>query len=148
MNSLIEEEIEGLEIIYPNHKIAFENHASTIVFADRERIRQVLINLISNAIKYSPKNGNIIVKSVVEKQRILVSVKDEGIGIDKNYQRKIFERFYRVEGKSEKTFPGFGIGLFIASEIVKRHKGSIGVESKPGKGSRFYFSLPLYRTKK
>jgi PAS domain S-box-containing protein len=148
MNSLIKEEIEGLEIIYPNHKIAFENHASTIVFADRERIRQVLINLISNAIKYSPKNGNIIVKSVVEKQRILVSVKDEGIGIDKNYQRKIFERFYRVEGKSEKTFPGFGIGLFIASEIVKRHKGSIGVESKPGKGSRFYFSLPLYRTKK
>ena len=82
-------------------------------------------------------------KSKVEKQTVLISVKDEGIGIDKNYQGKIFERFYRVEGKSEKTFPGFGIGLFIASEIIKRHKGNIGVQSKPGKGSRFYFSLPL-----
>jgi signal transduction histidine kinase len=74
----------------------------------------------------------------------MVSVKDEGIGIDKDYQEKIFERFYRVEGKSEKTFPGFGIGLFIASEIIKRHGGNIGVSSNRGKGSRFYFSLPLH----
>jgi len=143
INNLIREEIEELEIIHPNHKIAFKNNAIIQVFGDRERIRQVLINLISNAIKYSPINGNILMKSKVDKQAVLVSVKDEGIGIDKNYQEKIFERFYRVEGKSEKTFPGFGIGLFIASEIIKRHKGSIGVQSKPGKGSRFYFSLPL-----
>ena len=148
INSLIKEEIEELEIVHPSNKVTFENHTSILVYADKERIRQVLINFISNAIKYSPKNENILITSVVEKQRVLISVKDEGIGIDKNYQERIFERFYRVEGKSEKTFPGFGIGLFIASEIVKRHKGSIGVESKAGKGSRFYFSLPLLRTKK
>jgi PAS domain S-box-containing protein len=147
INSLIKEEIEELEIIHPNHKINFENQTVIEVFADRERIRQVLINLISNAIKYSPQNGDILIRSGVEKQRVLISVIDEGIGIDKNYQGKIFERFYRVEGKSEKTFPGFGIGLFIASEIIKRHKGKIGVESKPGKGSRFYFSLPLLQKK-
>ena len=143
INSLIKEEIEELEIIHPTHKIAFKNDAIIPVFGDRERIRQVLINLISNAIKYSPISGNILMKSKVEKESVLISVKDEGIGIDKNYQEKIFERFYRVEGKSEKTFPGFGIGLFIASEIIKRHKGNIGVHSKPGKGSQFYFSLPL-----
>jgi len=143
INNLIKEEIEELEIIHPNHKITFKNDAIINVFGDRERIRQVLINLISNAIKYSPINANILMKSKIEKQNVLISVKDEGIGIDKNYQEKIFERFYRVEGKSEKTFPGFGIGLFIASEIIKRHKGNIGVQSRPGKGSRFYFSLPL-----
>ncbi len=145
INQLITEEIEDHEIIHPTYKIEFKNNASIPVFADRERIRQVLINLISNAIKYSPKNGNILVKSKVENNKVSISVKDEGIGIDKNYQDKIFERFYRVEGKSEKTFPGFGIGLFIASEILRRHRGSIGVESKPGKGSRFFFSLPLFQ---
>ena len=145
INQLIREQIEEYKIIHPTFKIEFKNNASIPVFADRERIRQVLINLISNAIKYSPQNANILLKSKIEKHKVSISVKDQGIGIDKSYQEKIFERFYRVEGKSEKTFPGFGIGLFIASEIIRQHKGDIGVESKPGKGSRFYFSLPLFQ---
>ena len=143
INSLIKEVIEELEIIHPDYKLIFKPDPEFSVFADRERIGQVLINLITNAIKYSSKNRNIMINSMLNKKNIVISVNDEGIGIDKNYQQKIFERFYRVEGKSEKTFPGFGIGLFIASEIVKRHKGKIWVESEPGKGSRFYFSLPL-----
>lgn len=143
INNLINEIIEELSVIYPLHKIIFTPEKNLKVFADRDRVGQVLINLITNAIKYSPKNGDIIISSRVNQKSVMISVKDEGIGIEKNYQRKIFERFYRVEGKSEKTFPGFGIGLFIASEIVRRHKGSIGVESEPGKGARFYFSLPL-----
>jgi signal transduction histidine kinase len=143
INKLIKETIDELLVIYPLHKIIFTPGKDLKVFADRDRVGQVLINLITNAIKYSPKNGDIIITSKVNQKSVMISVKDEGIGIEKNYQQKIFERFYRVEGKSEKTFPGFGIGLFIASEIVKRHKGSIGVESEPGKGARFYFSLPL-----
>jgi PAS domain S-box-containing protein len=143
INKLIKETIDELLVIYPLHKIIFTHGKDLRVFADRDRIGQVLINLITNAIKYSPKNGDIIITSKVNQKSVMISVKDEGIGIEKNYQQKIFERFYRVEGKSEKTFPGFGIGLFIASEIVRRHKGSIGVESEPGKGARFYFSLPL-----
>ncbi|HET7117154.1 MAG TPA: PAS domain S-box protein, partial [Hanamia sp.] len=145
MNILIKEVIEELEIIHPDYKLIFKNDGDLSVYGDRERIGQILINLVTNAIKYSPKNGNIIIHSESNQKNIVVSVKDEGIGIDKNYQQKIFERFYRVEGKSEKTFPGFGIGLFISSEIIKRHKGKIWVESEPGKGSRFYFSLPLYK---
>ncbi len=143
INFLVKEIIEELEMIYPSNKIIFKPENDLKVYGDRDRIGQVLINLITNAIKYSPKNGDIIITSKVNQKSLVISVKDEGIGIDKNFQRKIFERFYRVEGKSEKTFPGFGIGLFIASEIIRRHRGNISVESEPGKGSRFYFSLPL-----
>jgi signal transduction histidine kinase len=144
MNNLIKELVEEIQMIHPEHKIFFENDAKLFVYADKDRIGQVLINLITNAIKYSPQKGGILVKSTTDQNNLMVSVKDEGIGIDKDYQEKIFERFYRVEGKSEKTFPGFGIGLFIASEIIKRHGGNIGVSSNRGKGSRFYFSLPLH----
>ncbi|MEO9003647.1 MAG: PAS domain S-box protein, partial [Ginsengibacter sp.] len=143
MNSLIKELVEEMQMIHPDHTIIFENDAELSVYADKERIGQVLINLITNAIKYSPQRGSILIKSKTDGNNLMVSVKDEGIGIDKDYQQKIFERFYRVEGKSEKTFPGFGIGLFIASEIINRHGGNIGVTSNRGKGSRFYFSLPL-----
>jgi PAS domain S-box-containing protein len=143
LNLLLKEVIEELTVVYPNFKINFSPASEIRVYADRDRVGQVFVNLISNAIKYSPKSRDIYISSKMNARSVMISVKDEGIGIDKNFQRKIFERFYRVEGKSEKTFPGFGIGLFIASEIIRRHKGSIGVESEPGKGSRFYFSLPL-----
>ena len=80
--------------------------------------------------------------NIMEKD-LLVEVAHQRIGISKSDQQKIFQRFYRVSGKDEKTFPGFGIGLFIAAEIIHRHHGKIGVESNIGKGSVFYFSLPL-----
>jgi signal transduction histidine kinase len=143
LNILLKEVIEELSVVYPNFKINFSPGSEIRVYADRDRIGQVIVNLVTNAIKYSPKSRDIYISSKMNEKSVMISVRDEGIGIQKNFQRKIFERFYRVEGKSEKTFPGFGIGLFIASEIIRRHKGSIGVESEPGKGSRFYFSLPL-----
>jgi len=114
-----------------------------MVHADRGRIGQVLINLLTNAIKYSPDDCEIFVESNLDHNDVIISVKDTGIGISKEDQEKIFERFYRVEGKNEKTYPGFGIGLFIASEIIHRHSGKIGVESVLGQGSSFYFSLPV-----
>ena len=89
-----------------------------MVFADRERIGQVIINLLTNAVKYSPKTKEIKVAIHVEGEKLIVSVADGGIGISKEDQAKIFERFYRFEGKNEKTFPGFGIGLFISMEII------------------------------
>jgi signal transduction histidine kinase len=113
------------------------------VQADRYRIGQVLINLISNAIKYSPNSDRIVVQSKQDTEKVTVSVTDFGIGIPKKAQDKIFERFFRVEGKEEKTYPGFGIGLYVSSEIVKRHNGKIWVESEKGKGSTFYFTIPF-----
>jgi signal transduction histidine kinase len=104
---------------------------------------QVLINFLNNAIKYAPNSETIQVRMVKHELEASVIVQDYGIGISKADQQKIFERFYRAEGINEKTFPGFGIGLFIAAEIISRHGGNIGVDSQPGKGSSFYFSLPL-----
>lgn len=123
-------------------KIVFINHKKIKVYADKFRIYQVVTNLLTNAIKYSPQGKNIWVNLNEEKKRILVSVKDEGIGINKSQQKKIFERLYQVNESKEKTFPGLGMGLYISKEIVKRHRGNIWVEGEEGKGSTFYFSLP------
>ena len=102
-----------------------------------------MINFLTNAIKYSPNCNDILINCKIIGNEVSVAVTDSGIGISKIDQQKIFQRFYRVAGKDEKTFPGFGIGLFIASEIIQRHEGKIGVDSEPGKGSVFYFLLPL-----
>jgi len=112
------------------------------VYADKERISQVIVNLVNNAIKYSPKSFQVLVAIKSDDDAITVGVKDYGIGIAYEHHSKIFERFYRVEGKKEETFSGFGIGLYIVAEIIERHNGKVWLESAPGKGSTFYFSLP------
>jgi PAS domain S-box-containing protein len=143
VNKLIHEVIEQIKLINPDYDFIFLEGMETVVHADRERIGQVLTNLFTNAVKYSPSSRIIKVKSVINKDGVTISVEDSGIGITKKDQEKIFERFYRVEGKNERTFPGFGIGLFISAEIAQRHNGKINVESEPGKGSTFYFFLPF-----
>jgi signal transduction histidine kinase len=140
---MISETIDEIRHTQPGFDILFSPVKEYTVYADRVRIAQVLINFLTNAIKYSPHFNMVTVKCSVIESNVIVSVIDSGIGISKNDQEKIFQRFYRVEGKDEKTFPGFGIGLFIAAEIIQRHNGQIGVESEPGKGSIFSFSLPL-----
>lgn len=111
---------------------------------DEIRIEQVLINFLTNAIKYSPKNNQVIVTTFVdeEEQEVRVNVTDFGIGIPDFKQEAVFRKFYRVE-ESSLQFQGMGIGLFICSEIIKQHHGSIGVSSKVDEGSTFYFTLPL-----
>ncbi len=143
MNELIEEVVEEIKLINKDYQIDVIFQTDAKIFADKERLAQVIINFLTNAIKYSPQNKIIQVKSFVKNNHITVVVKDQGIGINKKSQERIFERFYRVEGKNEATYPGFGIGLFISSEIIHRHNGKIGVKSTPGKGSEFYFSLPI-----
>ena len=143
INNMIQDVVDEIKHINPDYHIDFLIQKQVIVYADRERLSQVLINFLTNAVKYSPNSHTIKVESFIKDDNIIVSVEDFGIGINKGDQKKIFDRFYRVEGKNEKTFPGFGIGLFIASDIISRHNGTVGVQSEPGKGSVFYFSLPL-----
>ena len=100
-------------------------------------------NLLTNAIKYSPTANKVKVTLFVEGDCAVVSVQDFGIGMDSYELNKIFDRFYRVSGKDEVTFPGFGIGLFIVKDIMDRHKGKIWVTSEKNEGSTFCFSLPL-----
>jgi PAS domain S-box-containing protein len=143
INELVEDVIQEIQHINQYHQIIFYKDVEENVFADRESISQVLVNFLTNAVKYSPDSLNVEVKSTLEGNCVKIAVIDKGIGIKEEDKKNVFERFYRVEGKNEKTFPGFGIGLFIASEIIRKHEGKIGVDSKHGEGSIFYFELPI-----
>jgi len=140
---IVTDTVEGLQATTKRHKIEVESELKQIVQGDRYRIYQVLVNLLSNAIKYSPQGEKIIVRVKKIKQNVVVSVQDFGIGIEKSQQDKIFDRLYQVTDPEEKTFPGLGLGLYISKEIIERHKGKLWVESAKGKGSTFYFSLPI-----
>jgi PAS domain S-box-containing protein len=109
---------------------------------DEGRLRQVLDNLLGNAIKFSPDGGTIVVRACSTEDGAQIAVIDQGIGIPANKQDKIFERFYQVDGSSRRRFPGTGLGLAIAKRIVEAHDGKIWVESGEGEGSTFYFTLP------
>lgn len=142
-NDFINEIIKNQQAIHPDYTLNFIEREPVLLFADREKISRVLINILTNAIKYSPQNKLINIDCTVEAEQAIITVQDFGIGISKINQQKIFQRFFRISGKSEKTYPGFGIGLFIAAEIIEKHQGKLGVESVPGEGSIFNFSLPV-----
>jgi two-component system CheB/CheR fusion protein len=145
IGKLIEESVAEISATNHQHVISFATDGKYTVVADREKISQVIGNFLSNAIKYSAKGSRIIVSSRKLGNLVEVAVTDEGIGIKASDQKKLFQRFYRVENEKTKNFTGFGIGLYLSSEIIQRHKGTIGVKSKENKGSTFYFSLPLSR---
>ena len=105
-------------------------------------MQQVVINLISNAIKYSPDAGKVFIEVAQLNDEIKVSVRDTGIGMSAHHLEKIFDRYYRVEEHAIQ-FQGLGIGLYISYEIILRHNGKLWAESEPGKGSTFYFTLPV-----
>jgi len=143
INKLINETIADINLVNNSHTIIFNSNETISVNADRERIGQVISNFLGNAIKYSPKESPIIVTCKVIGDSVQVAVTDYGIGIKQRDQEKLFQRFYRVENERAKNISGFGIGLYLASEIIQRHKGNIWVESQEGSGSTFYFSLPV-----
>jgi PAS domain S-box-containing protein len=125
-----------------NHQVIKEfPEQSCMIHADRIRLEQVIVNLLTNSVKYSPKADKIIISVKKENDDVIFAVKDFGIGIPKDEEEKIFTRFYRVEGLPS-TFKGSGIGLYISNEIVKGHKGKIWVSSTLGEGSEFYFRIP------
>lgn len=141
---LVNETITDMQPTTQKHELIHMSRGDIYIEADKYRINQVLTNLISNAIKYSPNASKIIIKSRATNDIVTISVQDFGIGIPKSQQTKIFERFYRVNDNKRESFPGLGIGLYISSEIVKRHKGRMWVESEDGKGSIFYLTLPRH----
>ena len=117
---------------------------SIIVFADQEKIASVISNLLTNAVKYSQKDKMISVRCVLQNDNALFSVEDKGVGIKPNDLPKIFDRFYRAEDEKTHQISGFGIGLYLSAEVIRQHNGRIWAESAPGKGSTFYFSIPVH----
>lgn len=137
VTDIIHQTNEQVEIIHEGEKIDFE------IYADEVRIEQVIINYLTNAIKYSPENKRIIINTTLADGRLKVTVQDFGIGIPFEKQNNIFGKFFRVE-ESSLRFQGLGIGLYICSMIIKQHSGTYGVTSVPGQGSSFYFNIPAY----
>ncbi|WP_133552126.1 PAS domain-containing sensor histidine kinase [Pedobacter duraquae] len=139
MVKLIHDTVTEIGMIYPDRKFDICFSSDAIVFADREKIAQVLVNYLSNAVKYSPAKGSISVKCRTHADQVQVSVTDEGRGIAPEDQAKIFDRFYRTNPNGIK---GFGLGLYLVKEIINSHKGKVWLDSVPSGGSTFHFSLP------
>jgi signal transduction histidine kinase len=128
---------------YPAYTIVRKGAADIAFYGDETRIEQVIINYLTNAVKYSPDHKEVQIEAGVDAGgQVYVRVKDYGIGIRKDHQSDIFNKFYRVEESADR-FQGLGIGLYICAEIIRRHDGQYGVESEPGQGSTFYFTVPI-----
>ncbi|MDQ3292195.1 MAG: cell wall metabolism sensor histidine kinase WalK [Bacteroidota bacterium] len=122
-------------------------HQQIMVYADRNRIKQVLINLVDNAIKYGSENGNIWVALLDGKRKVLVTVADDGPGIGKEHQHRIFERFYRIDKSRSRDSGGSGLGLAISKHIIEAHRSTILVSSELGKGTSLRFKLSKPKAK-
>jgi PAS domain S-box-containing protein len=146
LNELIVEIIEEIQRTTDRHVIVSEFAASVTLVADRERVGQVLTNLLTNAIKYSPQADRIVVRTARDGESIVTFVQDFGIGIPARMRPHVFDRFFRVDGEARAGYSGLGLGLYIAAEFVRRHGGAIWVESEEGKGTTMAFSLPLNGT--
>ncbi len=143
-DALVREIVAMTQRSTQTHQINLVGRTEAAVTADRDRVGQVLTNLITNAVKYSPQADNVVVHIARDPDHVRVSVQDFGIGIAPGDQRRIFERFYRVNnGSKPASQQGLGLGLFLSQEIVTHHGGHLWVESKQGQGSTFSFTLPL-----
>jgi signal transduction histidine kinase len=138
---LIKDIIAGQRIITKSHKILLEKGSHVKIKADRIRIGQVITNLISNAIKYSPDGDKVIVKIDLHHRNITVSIQDFGIGIPTEQQNKVFQRFYRSSNAHHAN--GLGIGLYIARTIINHYKGQLWLKSKIDRGTTFFIQLPV-----
>lgn len=142
-DTLVNEMVDEIQHTTSQHRIELDVNSNVSVYADKERIGQVIVNFLSNAIKYSNDAESIFVASYLYDDEVILSVRDFGIGISRDLQHLVFDQFYRVGGNLQHTYPGLGLGLYISSEIVKNEGGRIWVESEEGEGTTFYFALKV-----
>ncbi len=141
LQELIQKVVAELQPVQQTHTILFEVGAPVKVLCDEARIAQVLINLISNAVKYSPQADRVLIRAIKNGDTVVISVQDFGLGIAQEEQAKVFDILYRAKNKG--AVEGSGLGLYISAQIVQAHGGRIWLTSEHGKGSNFYFSLPI-----
>lgn len=138
--------LEVMQQSNPQVKIIKKGCVESKVYGDEMRLEQVIVNFITNAIKYAPDAEEIHINSSIVDGQMYFSVRDFGIGMSEEHRDKVFGKFYRIEETSER-FQGLGIGLYICQEIIDRHEGKIGVNSVLGEGSEFYYCIPLHPKK-
>ena len=142
---LINSIVDKIQSTTLSHKIEIKGNCRGNIEGDKERLSQAIENLLTNAIKFSQGHNKITVELSENTKYMQVSIVDFGIGIDKFHLPKIFERFYRIPGQKEETFPGLGIGLFISQQIIKKHGGKIWAESIQNKETKFNFQIPIFK---
>jgi PAS domain S-box-containing protein len=142
-NDCVKETLEAIQNTTTTHELKLLEKEVPVLFGDKDKISQVINNLISNAIKYSPGQNTVEVRIEKDDTYVYLYVLDHGIGIPKEKQKKVFERFYRVDRLSKNTIEGLGLGLYIAMEIISKHQGKMGLESEDGDGAEFWFALPI-----
>jgi signal transduction histidine kinase len=142
---------ECFEIVKPlarekNLKLSFELPESFLVWGDAERLRQVFLNLISNAVKYNKRDGKVIVRgSLLADARVRIDVEDTGIGLSEVERKKLFQKYYRTQDADRTSVTGSGLGLYLSRRWIESLGGTISVESESGKGSCFRVELPVRR---
>lgn len=146
-DKLVRDVVASMQLTTDKHTLRLSGIVGQTVYTDKDRIEQVLVNFLSNAIKYAPQSPDIFIRVSREGEKVQVAVQDFGIGIPDEKKTKVFQQFFRVSGPYAETFPGLGLGLYISSQIIKRLHGKIWVESRSGKGSTFYFQIPLREQK-
>lgn len=140
LNLLVIEMVKTFQHSSPTHKLLYSHKGENfLVLGDKQRIEQVLLNLLTNAVKYSPEANEVEIFVDSDNDEITVTVKDHGLGLLPNQQVKLFDKFYRAE--NSKGINGLGLGLYISKQIIERHNGEIGVRSTEKKGSEFFFKL-------
>jgi len=142
IDNLLDNIIEVMHQTNPDFRIVKSGQVHTKVFGDEMRIEQVIVNFLTNAIKYSPGTNEVLLNARLQNNELYIGVKDFGIGMQPEQVKRVFEKFYRVEETSHR-FQGLGIGLYISSEIIRRHGGHINAKSVYGEGSEFYFTIPI-----
>jgi PAS domain S-box-containing protein len=140
---LAQEVLQDIQLMYHTHNITFNHCGPVQLYGDRAKLGQVLTNLLTNAIKYSPEGSDVTIGCELNNRNVNIYVEDQGIGISPADQQKLFDRFYRVEGSHSKNVSGFGIGLYLVAEILRYHDTEIKVRSVEGVGSTFFFSMPI-----
>lgn len=141
MKDMLEEAIDTVKGLQPSYNILVQGDTNINVYGDQYRLIQVVTNYLGNGIKYSNGNTDVILTVNHDQRDVIVSVKDEGLGISGNQLPHIFERFFRAE--KTKNLEGIGLGLYLCRQIIHAHHGHVWAESEEGKGSTFYFSIPL-----
>ncbi|MGE9314387.1 ATP-binding protein [Niabella sp. CJ426] len=142
INEMISEKVKENQLAAPHFRFVFNPCEMAWIYGDKTSLGQVLNNLISNAVKYSPQGSTITIDCDQSENNIKVCVTDEGIGISEKDQEKIFDKYYRSAGLLESGRSGIGLGLYLCGEIIRRHNGAIGVSSILGSGTTFYFAIP------
>lgn len=141
-DELVNDVVNSMQYVSFN-RLTRSGNTGKKIRGDRERIGQVIINFVSNAMKFSPDKSEIVISTSAEKDQVILSVEDNGIGISREDQEKVFERFSDINSGSGKYNKGLGIGLYLSAQIIDRQQGRIWVDSEEGKGSKFSFSLPV-----